>query len=390
MFRKKGKLLIFLCLVIVCNVFSASAEDDDSDSSSSSSSDEEHNKQVAENRLSAQIFAVLDHYKQKDPIGLPGAPIPDPMPIPDIKKSVSLAKLSMTNVKAYGLSKFRLKYIHSDLNGLSVKAGIQVDEMLVIGNYTLSSFFTSSKGPFTVILKNVFTQGNASLAVEIDGKVRTQDIKIDISFADMSMDFQNLGFMGSVFQSVVNSAPNVVFDAIKPFIIGEAYTKIKIEVDTNIEKAQNMISEDHSFPNSISPLDMGVAEVRKKIREIGYDPYKIKDYNHTIGVFAMTMTHTWITGVSSFYRVGNITVSLENGNVTIGMQVGTQQIMGSTQWEVSIGSGIVTRAGQAQFTVQHIKVAFQISQPLDTRKKPQMEDLQLELGNIQVNSFDWI
>jgi hypothetical protein len=40
-----------------------------------------------------------------------------------------------------------------------------------------------------------------------------------------------------------------------------------------------------------------------------------------------------------------------------GMQVGTQKIMGSTQWELSVGKGMVTRAGQAQFTVDHIKVS---------------------------------
>lgn len=65
--------------------------------------------------------------------------------------------------------------------------------MNVKGNYTLSSFFTKAEGPFTVVLKNVFVKGNASLAVERDGRIRTKDIKMDITFKDMAMDFQNLG-----------------------------------------------------------------------------------------------------------------------------------------------------------------------------------------------------
>lgn len=65
--------------------------------------------------------------------------------------------------------------------------------MNVKGNYTLSSFFTKAEGPFTVVLKNVFVKGNASLAVERDGRLRTKDIKMDITFKDMAMDFQNLG-----------------------------------------------------------------------------------------------------------------------------------------------------------------------------------------------------
>lgn len=189
-----------------------------------------------------------------------------------------------------------------------------------------------------------------------------------------------LGFMGSIFQSFVNSAPNLVFDAIKPFMLTEAYTKIRQEINQNIEK----ISGDHSFPNSITPLDMAIAKARKYVRENGYDPYKVKDYNHTVGIFAVEMSNTWITGVSSFYRVGDIIVALENNTVIIEMQIGTQKIMGTSQWEVSLCSGMITRAGQVEFTIQHIKATFEVSQPLDTRKRPQIRDLQLELGNIQV------
>lgn len=261
-----------------------------------------------------------------------------------------------------------------------MNSGIQVDLMRVYGNYSLNSFFTSSKGPFTVIVKNVFVKGNASLAVGLNGKITTNTINMDISFDDMSMDFQNLGIMGSVFQGFVNSAPNVVFDTMKPFILAEAYTKIRAEVDANLEKAL----ENQTFPNSISPLDMAIAEARKEVRNMGYDPFKVKNYNHTVGVFGIEMANTWITGVSSFYRVGNVTITIENNTVIIGLQVGTQKLLGATQWEVFIGSGMISRSGQAQFSIQHMKVTMEISQALDTRKRCQMRDLQLELGNIQV------
>lgn len=47
-----------------------------------------HNKNVAENELSKQIIALLEHYKQKDPLGLPGAPVPDPFPVPYTKVNI--------------------------------------------------------------------------------------------------------------------------------------------------------------------------------------------------------------------------------------------------------------------------------------------------------------
>lgn len=65
--------------------------------------------------------------------------------------------------------------------------------MLIKGNYTLQSFFTSANGPFTVTLKNVIAKGNASVAVERDGKIKTQEIAMDMNFSDLAMDFQNLG-----------------------------------------------------------------------------------------------------------------------------------------------------------------------------------------------------
>lgn len=121
------------------------------------------------------------------------------------------------------------------------------------------------------------------------------------------------GFMGAVFQSFVNSASNLVFDAMKPFMLKEAYEKITTEVDSHLDKAIG----DNVLPNSIAPLDMAIAEGRKKIRALGYDPFKVRDYNHTVGMFSMEMTKTWIVGVSSFYRVGNITVSMINNTVTV-------------------------------------------------------------------------
>lgn len=78
---------------------------------------------------------------------------------------------------------------------------IQLDVMLVKGNYTLSAFLTSANGPFTIVLKNVVAKGNATVAVERDGKVRTQDVVMDLGFADMTMDFQNLGIKSSNWHS---------------------------------------------------------------------------------------------------------------------------------------------------------------------------------------------
>lgn len=259
-----------------------------------------------------------------------------------------------------------------------MEAGIQLDEMLVKGNYVLSSFFSKANGPFTVILKKVYVRGSASLMVESDGQLTTDQIKMDITFGDMAMDFQNLGFLGSVFQGVVNSAPNIVFDAMKPFMMQEADKVLRVEINTNIEKMLG----DRRLPNSITPLDSAIAMGRKWVRQHGFDPYHVDDMNRTMGVFSVQLSNTWISGISSFYRVGNITAAMLNNTISMRVQLGTQEIIGAGQWEV--GLGLMTRVGHVQFTVQHIRATVEISQPLDTRKRPQINDLQFDMGNIQV------
>ncbi|XP_055916109.1 uncharacterized protein LOC129948969 [Eupeodes corollae] len=341
---------------------------------------DEHNVQVTENRLAAQLFAVLEHYKQPDPVGLPDVPIPDPMKVPDMVKSLGMGTLKMMNVQAHGLSQFRIKYLNVNLKEMKVDAGIQLDTMTVKGSYTLSSLFSSAQGPFTVVLKNVLAKAVASLAVQTDGHLTTEQINMDLTFSTMTMDFQNLGFLGAVFQSIINSAPNLVFDAMKPLILKEVDTKLREEINKNVKNVMG----DRKLPNSISPLDMAIAEGRKKVRSMGYDPFYVQDYNHTVGIFSVQMVNTWIRGVSSFYRVGEMIVAMENNTVSLCFQVGTQKISGATQWEVGFGLGFISAVGHAQFMVQHIKATVNISQALDTRKKPQINDLQIDLGNIQV------
>ncbi|KAL7741109.1 hypothetical protein ACLKA6_018142 [Drosophila palustris] len=370
----KPQIIILVALLsLVCDVRAQDVNEDEADEGNDA-----HNVEASQNRLAAQFEAVLEHYKQKDPVGMPGANIPDPMDVPDMPKSLGVATLNMLKVKAYGLSKFRIASINADFKDMMVETGIQLDEMLVKGNYVLSSFFSKANGPFTVILKNVYVRGSATLMVESDGHLTTDQIKMDITFGDMAMDFQNLGFLGSVFQGLINSAPNMVFDAMKPFMLQEADKVLRIEINTNIEKLMG----DRRLPNSITPLDSAIAMGRKLFRQNGWDPYHVADINRTMGVFSVQLSNTWISGTSSFYRVGNITAAMLNNTLSLRVQLGTQQITGAGQWEV--GFGLMTRVGHVQFTVQHIRATIEISQPLDTRKRPQINDLQFDMGNIQV------
>lgn len=120
--------------------------------------------------------------------------------------------------------------------------------------------------------------------------------------------------MGSIFQSIINNAPNLVFDTMKPFMLKEVYSKLRTEIDTKMKDLMG----DFSLPNSITPLDMAIGEARRRVREMGYDPLILKNYNHSAGLFSVQLQNTWINGVSGFYRVGDLDLSLDNNTATIG------------------------------------------------------------------------
>ncbi|ENN83586.1 hypothetical protein YQE_00059, partial [Dendroctonus ponderosae] len=253
--------------------------------------------------------------------------------------------------------------------------------MDVLGNYTLKTWFSSAQGPFTVKLSGVFVQATATLEVLNDGRLEAQDIAMDVTFKDMALDFQGLGFFASMFQGVMNSVGAFVFDSIKPFVLSEANANIRREVN---KQAARMPQR---FPNSIAPCDQVVAQARSMVRARGYDPYRVKALNTSLGLADVQLTHTWLYGAASFHRTRALVVAMRNNTLHALIEVGTQRLLGTTHWEVALVSGVLSRAGTASFSVEYLRVQVNASQSMDTRQRPRLDDLQLQLGNVQLR-FD--
>ncbi|ERL89853.1 uncharacterized protein LOC109536136 [Dendroctonus ponderosae] len=334
-----------------------------------------------EQKLSETLLAIVEHYKQRDPVGVPGAPIPDPLPIPPMNHSFSVGKMNFRDMQLYGLKKFRIEHVTLDVAALRLQAALLIDVMDVLGNYTLKTWFSSAQGPFTVKLSGVFVQATATLEVLNDGRLEAQDIAMDVTFKDMALDFQGLGFFASMFQGVMNSVGAFVFDSIKPFVLSEANANIRREVN---KQAARMPQR---FPNSIAPCDQVVAQARSMVRARGYDPYRVKELNTSLGLADVQLTHTWLYGAASFHRTRALVVAMRNNTLHALIEVGTQRLLGTTHWEVALVSGVLSRAGTASFSVEYLRVQVNASQSMDTRQRPRLDDLQLQLGNVQLR-FD--
>lgn len=100
------------------------------------------------------------------------------------------------------------------------------------------------------------------------------------------MNFQNLGMGAQMVQSFVNAAPKVVslycllqfesfsyfsfnfqtFDNMKPFFLKDVYAQMKAMIDENLD----LVIGENQIPDSISPIDNAIADVRRILRAKGY------------------------------------------------------------------------------------------------------------------------
>ncbi|XP_050432370.1 uncharacterized protein LOC126840567 [Adelges cooleyi] len=333
------------------------------------------------NRLSEQIRKILKHYQKPDPIGFPGAPVPDPLAIPPMKKNFGLADMTFSNMTVHGLSKFTVERVNTDLDHLQVYVLLKMRRLYVLGNYTMKTFFSRpAAGPFNVTLIDVDADLAAELEPDADGNLQTNETQMDMQFADCELDFKNLGFMASMFQGVISSVASVLFDGIKPFIINEMNTNMKADINAQIKAITSKL------PRMKMPVtDLAVVEGRKYVRRMGYDPYRLADRKIKEGPFSFTLSELNVYGLSDFRRLGEIGVGVRGRVLQLTLHVITGAVHGSMRWAYELDlSKKFGRSGATNFTVDHIQVRAMVNQSLDIRQKPVLHKLDIEVGKVAV------
>ena len=78
--------------------------------------------------------------------------------------------------------------------------GVSIDQLQVLGRYSLSSWFAASKGDFNVTIIGVFAEAEGHFVVDADGFLKVDKIDINLKFEDIKMDFENVGLFGRFLQ----------------------------------------------------------------------------------------------------------------------------------------------------------------------------------------------
>lgn len=153
----------------------------------------------------------------------------------------------------------------------------------------------------------------------------------------------------------MNSVGSFLFDSIKPIILAQANSNIRTDVNKQVKKLPM------KFPNSISPFDGMVCDIRKKLRSIGMDPYKVPDYNNTVAVVDVYLTNTWLYGISSFHRTKDIIIEMRDRAVHFLVEVGTGTLKGTSNWETSLLAGLMSKYGTVAFSLEYIRVSVKLA-----------------------------
>ncbi|KAF0306804.1 hypothetical protein FJT64_021768 [Amphibalanus amphitrite] len=340
-------------------------------------------RREAEIKVEDVIREVIGHFKKDDPRGLPGSLVPDPLSVPaKIDQTVAGADVNLQDMILTGLKYFELRDVKVDLSAQEFRYEIFFKSLTALGKYKLYYFWSNYNGDFNITLEDIKAEGKGILEVSTNGTVQLNDVTTDVGFGDIDVVFHNLGGLGYIIQGAVNMMGTFLFDAIKPLTLD----KVNEALAKNVNEQLRALNEEILFSDSIPVLDVAVLQVRKMIRDEGYDPLELPsvERSNSMGV-QITLTEGSLTGLSTVHRTGEISVGMQEYTAKTTVALGTQRITGRYHWRVS-AFGFLERNGFIRFSVDSLKLRARLAQPLNLSQKPRIEDLDIDLGTLTLRS----
>ncbi|KAL1449080.1 hypothetical protein WDU94_000315 [Cyamophila willieti] len=328
-------------------------------------------KKQTVSKLSDRVRSIIEHYQQEDPVGLPDTRIPDPLPVPDLQKG----GMSFDHMQVYGLSQFRIVKVHADVPAMEITMGFLITKLEILGNYTLRQFWSSSHGPFNVTLLNVYIEGKGALIVNRVGKLEAERVDMNARVENIKLDFENLGVLGAMVQGLLNTAGPFLFDSVKPQLLTEFNVKLLVSMNENL-KAMNVTFE----PSGGLPVDNLIRTVRNMIRERHIDPYQVEIAPGLLNNSVLQIEQFVLHGLSTFYRIGDISLHVENKTLQFSLHIGIPQLKGRLAWALTY----VTRS-QTCFTLKYVQIQISINQTInDLGRSPQLNNIDVQIGNVKL------
>jgi hypothetical protein len=337
--------------------------------SSFSSSDE---------KMSEKIRKVLQFYRLHKVIRIPNAPIPDPIDIPDYKKKTIPFTFTLYNASVHGMSNYSIDHINTNIEKMQAFVSVIMKHLTVVGHFKLKPLMMSERsGPLTLNLYDVEAFGATELKQNEDGTLYAAATEMGMTVDRIKGDYT--GINDATVSNILDKTGVFVFEAVKKPIIDEFNDKIRVDINNRLASMGNKATD-------APPLDIAVAYGREYVKEEGYDPYLIKNYSIDTGIVSANLTNFTLHGLSRFSRVGEIQLSMDKGNVQVGVHLATKDLHGGFFWKLGLTKDYY-RDGSANYTVTHIQVKALVNQSVDVTQHPVLEKLKINVGKVKVNMY---
>lgn len=192
--------------------------------------------------------------------------------------------------------------------------------------------------------------------------------------------------------TVVDAAGLAVIGTILPFIQARIDERLTTEINKKLKDSP-------PFPSirDTSPANLLIMKARDYMRK-NFEPHKVQNMvKYETDYLFLTVGPVTLRGLSNFARVGDVSLGMVNRTMVTKVRIVTGKVRGEGQFGFNFGKlpQIPTSQRHANFTVDRLQFEAIVHQSVDTKQKPRLEDLQLEMGPIQVNldnqgNFDYI
>ncbi|CAG0918221.1 unnamed protein product [Notodromas monacha] len=325
-----------------------------------------------------EVQEILEHFKQADPVGIPGIPVPDPMSIKDFQDKFGIVRIKFKDAVVHNLSKFKIDYVSLDLHSMEISLGINVPEVEMTGHYELLTLFSKSKGPFSVILKDVFAEGKTVLHTPREARhLEAEKLELDMSFRKILVNFENLGLMTKVLRGIMSQIGPSVFNSIKPGILSQVEELVVKDLNAALKKIP------FQFSHSIKPIDVAMIHACGFARDNKYDPFHVPEQHVETSFLSLNTSGMSIYGLSKVQRGDHVIVSLRNNTIEARVEISTEEVTGSSKYKARVLS-IWDVEGEIAFEVDYVKVGIMVTQPLNLDQKMSLKDVDLEIGRVRI------
>jgi len=315
---------------------------------------------------------LIDHFKGDNPLGIPLIPIPDPLDVPDIE-----AQLKLTEAQLRGLSLFSIKNFtvqQSNDNTIRIFSNVVLTNLQLTAMYQYSTWFTTYEGKFQMNITEAEFIGIVKLDVDQNGFLQITDNTVDLTYKNMKLDLENGGVLLSMLSAAINTIGGLIFNAIKPVILGPVSNEGIPKINALLKK-QNL-----TFPNSIPVVDSAFAKMKleKVPKDLPLEDITVGSYESV----QLKLTDGHVTGLQTIHRSGPLSIEYSNHTIHLTLQVQAGRLAGSYKWNLPLY--FYEQSGMMSFTVEGADIFVRLSRPMNIDLPTTIEDLDIELGAVSM------